>query len=69
MAQAVIDIDSIEQKIDPIEERPSLVIGEPGLHGVTEAVARPIEWKIALHVRVVWYQRDLAPPEWRRNLG
>ncbi len=51
MAQAVIDIDSMEQKIDPIEERPSLVIGEPGLHGVTEAVARPIEWKPPLG----WY--------------
>jgi molybdopterin-containing oxidoreductase family membrane subunit len=51
MAQAVIDIDSMDQEIDPIEERPTLVVGEPGLHGVTEAVARPIEWKPPLG----WY--------------
>jgi molybdopterin-containing oxidoreductase family membrane subunit len=51
MAQAVIDVDAIRQEIDPIEERPTLVVGEPGLHGVTEAVARPIEWKPPLG----WY--------------
>jgi len=31
--------------IDPVVGRPALVAGEPGFHGVTEAVARPVEWK------------------------
>jgi molybdopterin-containing oxidoreductase family membrane subunit len=47
MAQAVIELDNI----DPIEKRPSLVEGEPGFHGVTEAVSRPLEWKPPLG----WY--------------
>ena len=44
MAQTVVDIKPISQEIDPIENRPSLVIGEPGFHGVTESVARAAEW-------------------------
>ena len=44
MAQAVLGLDSIKDHIDPIEERPSLVTGKPGFHGVTEAVCRPVEW-------------------------
>ncbi len=31
--------------VDPVEERPLLITGDPGFHGVTEAVARPVEWK------------------------
>jgi molybdopterin-containing oxidoreductase family membrane subunit len=31
--------------VDPVEYRPSLVTGDPGFHGVTEAVARPVEWQ------------------------
>jgi Ni/Fe-hydrogenase subunit HybB-like protein len=38
MAHAVADID-------PVEARPLLVEGNPGFHGITEAVARPVEWK------------------------
>jgi len=30
--------------VDPVEVRPLLVTGDPGFHGVTEAVARPVEW-------------------------
>jgi len=30
--------------VDPVEERPLLVTGDPGFHGVTEVVARPVEW-------------------------
>jgi molybdopterin-containing oxidoreductase family membrane subunit len=44
MAQAVLGLDSIKDHIDPIEERPSLVTGSPGFHGVTEAVCNPVEW-------------------------
>lgn len=44
MAQAVIGIDTVTDHIDPIERRPDLVSGDPGLHGVTEAVCRPVEW-------------------------
>src|SRR6187200_1022666 len=39
MAEAVL-LD-----VDPIESRPPLILGEPGFHGITEAVARPVEWK------------------------
>ena len=38
MAGAVTDID-------PVVGRPALVEGEPGFHGITEAVCRPVEWK------------------------
>ena len=38
MAQAVRDVD-------PIEHRPDLIEGNPSLHEITEAVARPVEWK------------------------
>ena len=38
MAQAAVDVD-------PIEHRPELIEGEPDFHGITEAVARPVEWK------------------------
>ena len=31
--------------IDPVEGRPALLRGEPTFQGVTEAVARPVEWK------------------------
>ncbi|HSL82661.1 MAG TPA: hypothetical protein VLF66_07780, partial [Thermoanaerobaculia bacterium] len=31
--------------VDPVEQRPLLVTGDPGFHGVTEAVSRPVEWK------------------------
>jgi molybdopterin-containing oxidoreductase family membrane subunit len=31
--------------VDPVERRPLLVTGDPGFHGVTEAVSRPVEWK------------------------
>jgi Ni/Fe-hydrogenase subunit HybB-like protein len=51
MAQAVIGLDSIENELDSISRRPSLVTGDPGLKGVTEAVARPVEWKPPLG----WY--------------
>jgi len=44
MARVVADID-------PVEGRPHLVAGEPGFHGITEAVARPVEWKPPLG----WY--------------
>ena len=44
MAQAVIGIDTVTDRIDPIEQRPNLVTGDPGLHGVTEAVCQPVEW-------------------------
>jgi hypothetical protein len=44
MAQAVIGLNSVQDPIDPIEGRPSLVTGEPGIHGITEAVSRPVEW-------------------------
>src|SRR5678815_5222173 len=39
MAEAVL-LD-----VDPIESRPPLILGEPGFHGITEAVARPVELK------------------------
>jgi molybdopterin-containing oxidoreductase family membrane subunit len=35
--QAVADID-------PVEGRPALIAGNPDFHGITEAVARPMEW-------------------------
>ncbi len=44
MARVVADID-------PVEARPALVAGEPGFHGITEAVSRPVEWKPPLG----WY--------------
>jgi molybdopterin-containing oxidoreductase family membrane subunit len=44
MARVVADID-------PVEGRPALVAGEPGFHGVTEAVSRPVEWQPPLG----WY--------------
>ncbi len=44
MAQAAIGIDTVKDYIDPIERRPDLVTGDPGPHGVTEAVCRPVEW-------------------------
>jgi len=31
--------------VDPVERRPLLATGDPGFHGVTEAVSRPVEWK------------------------
>jgi len=37
--------------VDPVEDRPLLVTGDPGFHGVTEAVARPVEWQPPLG----WY--------------
>jgi Ni/Fe-hydrogenase subunit HybB-like protein len=49
MAHAVADID-------PVEHRPLLVEGDPGFHGITEAVARPVEtkpprgWYVALGI-------------------
>jgi molybdopterin-containing oxidoreductase family membrane subunit len=51
MAQAVIELDSIKDEIDPIESRPSLVKDNPGFHGITEAVTRPTEWEPPLG----WY--------------
>jgi molybdopterin-containing oxidoreductase family membrane subunit len=51
MAQAVIGLETIEHELDPITRRPELVTGDPGLHGVTESVARPVEWKPPLG----WY--------------
>jgi Ni/Fe-hydrogenase subunit HybB-like protein len=44
MAEAALDVD-------PIEHRPVLIQGDPGFHGITEAVARPIEWRPPLG----WY--------------
>ncbi len=38
MAEAVRDVD-------PIEHRPDLIEGKPSMHEITEAVARPVEWK------------------------
>ena len=37
--------------IDPIVGRPSLIVGDPDAHAITEAVARPVEWKPPLG----WY--------------
>ncbi|RMH23042.1 MAG: hydrogenase [Acidobacteria bacterium] len=31
--------------IDPVEHRPALIEGDPDFHGITEAVARPVEWR------------------------
>lgn len=31
--------------IDPVESRPVLIAGNPGFHQITEAVARPLEWR------------------------
>lgn len=31
--------------IDPVESRPALIAGNPDFHQITEAVARPLEWK------------------------
>jgi molybdopterin-containing oxidoreductase family membrane subunit len=31
--------------IDPVVGRPALLTGGPGLHAITEAVSRPVEWK------------------------
>jgi Ni/Fe-hydrogenase subunit HybB-like protein len=45
MAQTVL------ADVDPVEGRPPLILGEPGFHGVTEAVNRPLEWKPPLG----WY--------------
>src|SRR5947199_10147158 len=39
MAEAVVF------DVDPIEARPALILGEPDFHAITEAVARPVEWK------------------------
>jgi len=44
MAQAAIDFDSLRDPIDPIEERPTLIGNDPGFHGITETVCRPVEW-------------------------
>jgi molybdopterin-containing oxidoreductase family membrane subunit len=41
MAEAVADID-------PVAGRPALLTGGPGFHAITEAVARPVEWKTPL---------------------
>jgi Ni/Fe-hydrogenase subunit HybB-like protein len=41
----------VTRDIDPIEGRPVLIEGEPGFRGITEAVARPVEWKPPLG----WY--------------
>ncbi|HEX2164424.1 MAG TPA: NrfD/PsrC family molybdoenzyme membrane anchor subunit [Thermoanaerobaculia bacterium] len=52
MAHAVADID-------PVETRPLLVEGDPGFHGITQAVARPVEtkppagWYVALGFSLV----------------
>ena len=39
MAEAVL------HDVDPIDRRPALILGEPDFHAITEAVARPMEWK------------------------
>ena len=44
MAEALADID-------PIEQRPALIEGNPEYRDITEAVARPLEWKPPLG----WY--------------
>ena len=50
MAQAST-IPGIIPEVDPIEHRPDLTTGQPGLHGVTESVCRPVEWSPPLG----WY--------------
>ncbi|MEM7482223.1 MAG: NrfD/PsrC family molybdoenzyme membrane anchor subunit [Acidobacteriota bacterium] len=42
---AVADIEPITARIDPIEQRPPLVLGDATFRGITETVSRPIEWK------------------------
>ncbi|MBZ0111239.1 MAG: polysulfide reductase NrfD [Thermoanaerobaculia bacterium] len=49
MAEAQKDLDRAE--LDPIERRPALIEGNPEFHDITEAVARPLEWKPPLG----WY--------------
>jgi molybdopterin-containing oxidoreductase family membrane subunit len=49
MAEAQEDLDRAD--IDPIERRPALIEGNPNFHDITEAVARPLEWKAPLG----WY--------------
>jgi molybdopterin-containing oxidoreductase family membrane subunit len=34
----------VRAEIDPVEGRPALLGGEPSFHGITETVARPVEW-------------------------
>ena len=51
MAQASTTIPGVIADVDPVEHRPDLVTGQPGFHGVTEAVCRPVEWKPPLG----WY--------------
>ena len=41
--------------VDPIEKRPALILGATDFHSITEAVARPVEWK--------------PPPGWYIVLG
>src|ERR1051325_9063305 len=52
MAEAVLhDVDAlvaahgVHPDVDPIDHRPPLILGAPDFHSITEAVARPIEWK------------------------
>jgi molybdopterin-containing oxidoreductase family membrane subunit len=52
MAEAVLhDVDAhvaVHDDVDPIDHRPPLILGAPDFHAITEAVARPIEWKAPL---------------------
>src|SRR6185436_9006381 len=51
MAEAVLqDLDAqiAAHDVDPIDHRPSLILGAPDFHAITEAVARPLEWKAPL---------------------
>ncbi len=48
MAEAVLhDVDAHgdAHDVDPIDHRPPLILGAPDFHAITEAVARPLEWK------------------------
>ena len=52
MAEAVLhDVDAhgdahgVHPDVDPIDHRPPLILGAPDFHAITEAVARPLEWK------------------------
>ncbi len=49
-AQSTLEV-SEPVDLDPIERRPDLIEGNPSFHDITEAVARPLEWKAPLG----WY--------------
>jgi molybdopterin-containing oxidoreductase family membrane subunit len=52
MAQAVHPVSGrIDFDVDPIEERPALIQGDPGFSGITEVGCQPVEWKPPLG----WY--------------